>query len=161
MPDSLLDSFPCAAAVVDAHGRTITSNALWPAQPSVPPAAEPLRALRRKVLVIDDHPAMGTSLKLLLRAEHEVDAVTSAEAAWPLLETIRYDVILCDLMMPGVTGVDLYRRVFELHPSIAERFVFMTGGTTTASVHQFVVETQRKVLEKPFAPEALRAVLAG
>ncbi len=115
----------------------------------------------RRVLVIDDHTAMGTSLQLMLRGEHDVDAVTSAEAALERMEAVLYDVILCDVMMPGVTGMDLYRRVLEFNPRLAERFVFMTGGATTASVQRFLDSSRRRVLEKPFASDTLRAVLRG
>ena len=102
---------------------------------------------------------MGTSLQLMLRGEHDVDAVTSAAAALEKMEAVLYDVILCDVMMPGVTGMDLYRRVLEFNPRLAERFVFMTGGATTSAVQRFLDSSRRRVLEKPFAPETLRAVL--
>jgi two-component system NtrC family sensor kinase len=134
-----------------------TKEAAAPVRP--PPSAPPLPQRSRKVLVIDDHTAMGTSLQLMLRGEHEVDAVTSAEAALERMEAVLYDVILCDVMMPGVTGMDLYRRVLEFNPRLAERFVFMTGGATTASVQRFLDSSRRRVLEKPFASETLRAVL--
>ena len=146
-------------------GDTTFQVALPPADKQAveppPPAPAALVAAQapRKVLVIDDHTAMGTSLQLMLRGEHEVDAVTSAEAALERMESVVYDVILCDVMMPGVTGMDLYRRVLEFNPRLAERFVFMTGGATSASVQRFLDSSRRRVLEKPFASDTLRAVL--
>ncbi len=127
------------------------------ATPALGPPEPPQQS--RRVLVIDDHAAMGTSLQLMLRGEHEVDAVTSAAAALERMEAVLYDVILCDVVMPGVTGMDLYRRVLEFNPRLAERFVFMTGGATSAAVQRFLDSSRRRVLEKPFASETLRAVL--
>ncbi len=150
---------------VSKPGDTTFRVALPPAAETAPPpsAPRPQPAPKaeqpRKVLVIDDHPAMGTSLQLMLRGEHDVDAVTSAAAALEKMEAVLYDVILCDVMMPGVTGMDLYRRVLEFNPRLAERFVFMTGGATTSAVQRFLDSSRRRVLEKPFAPETLRAVL--
>ena len=136
--------------------KTEPPRAPDPAPPPLPPEQK-----SRRVLVIDDHTAMGTSLQMMLRGEHEVDAVTSAGAALERMEAVLYDVILCDVMMPGVTGMDLYRRVLEFNPRLAERFVFMTGGATSASVQRFLDSSRRRVLEKPFASETLRAVLRG
>lgn len=116
---------------------------------------------RRKVLVIDDHAAMGLSLKLMLNEEHDVDTVTDAQAALRLMWGGGYDVILCDLMMPGISGVELYRAVERESPELAKRFVFMTGGAGSSSAARFLEQTKLRVLEKPFRPEALRAVLAG
>ncbi len=127
--------------------------------PAVISAPERTAEVRRRVLVIDDHTAMGTSLQLMLRGEHEVDAVTSAAAALERMEAVLYDVILCDVMMPGVTGMDLYRKVLEFNPRLAERFVFMTGGATSSAVQRFLDSSRRRVLEKPFGFETLRAVL--
>lgn len=114
---------------------------------------------RRAVLVIDDHPAMTTSLKLMLALEHDVDTATDARTALQRLEASKYDVILCDLAMPKVSGIDLYREVERRDPALAARFVFMTGGATNAVARAFLEQTKLRVLEKPFTVEALHAAL--
>jgi DNA-binding NtrC family response regulator len=62
-----------------------------------------------------------------------------------------FDVVLCDLMMPDVSGMDLYERVAEARPELAARFVFVTGGAFTERARAFVDRVGLPVLEKPFA----------
>src|SRR4051794_3041819 len=63
--------------------------------------------LPRKVLIIDDHPGMGVSLRLLLEPEHAVETAVTPEAALALIDRQPFDLILCDLMMPGMSGLEL------------------------------------------------------
>lgn len=102
---------------------------------------------------------MATSLRLLLAPEHQVDTATSAEVAWEYLSTGEYDLVLCDLMMPGATGMELFHRTAKTRPHLSARFVFMTGGATSSAAQEFLARTRQRVLEKPFTPEQLQAVL--
>ncbi len=111
-------------------------------------------ASRGRVLVVDDDPAVGQALSRALENEHQIEHVVSARDA---LSRLRrgdgYDVVLCDLMMPDVTGMDLWETLRrEAHPSV-ERFVFMTGGAFTPRAREFVDDVSRSgkvVLDKPF-----------
>jgi two-component system NtrC family sensor kinase len=97
----------------------------------------------------------------MLREAFDVTVFTNAREA---LEVIRaghhYDAVLCDLMMPEVTGMDLYERVAELHPPSAERIVFLTGGAFTRRAEDFLRFVKNPRLEKPFDRAKLTAALA-
>jgi CheY-like chemotaxis protein len=100
-----------------------------------------------------------TSLRRALGREHEVLVAGSAGAAHELLATNTFDVILCDVYMPGVSGLDLHDQVMAKDPGIADRFVFMSGGIDD-SARTRLEATSRDVIDKPFAMSDLRALLA-
>jgi len=107
---------------------------------------------RGKVLVIDNEPEIGTAIGRLLRRVHDVAVETEAINALERLRAgERFDVILCDVQMPVMSGLEFHAAVHELDGSIAERIVFLTGG------HGEQVPTTR--LAKPFTVEDLRAVV--
>jgi CheY-like chemotaxis protein len=119
-----------------------------------------------RVLVIDDERAIGTSLAILLKGEHEVASVTRAADAIARLEAGEsFDVILCDLMMPEMSGMGFYRVLLERWPELAPRVVFLTGGAFTAASREFLERVPNARLEKPFEArrlyEAMRAVRAA
>ena len=125
-------------------------------QAAVEPAGRDPRAARsarprRRVLVIDDEPGLLASIGRSLAETHDVVTAPSGRAALEILGgDARFDAVLADLMMPDVTGMDLYERVRERHPGLEQRFVFMTGGAFTPRAQRFVAETQNCCLEKPF-----------
>ena len=73
----------------------------------------------------------------------------------------QFDVIVTDLRMPGLDGQALYREIERRWPSQAERVVFVTGDTLSASLHEFVAHSGRPVIEKPFLPEDVRRLVGG
>jgi len=125
------------------------------------PADKPALPVRRaKILSVDDEPRIGKILKQAL-AQHEVVDLTSAEQA---LERIRkgerFDLILCDLMMPHVTGMDFHAALAAEAPEQARRTVFLTGGAFTARAHEFLDQVANPRVEKPFNLAGLRALVA-
>ncbi len=113
-----------------------------------------------RVLVIDDEPAIGRSLGLLLGGEHTVECVTSARLALARLDAgERFDAIICDLMMPDMNGMEFHDEVIRVSPADAARIVFLTGGAFTATAREFLARVPNTVLEKPFDPRALRTAL--
>ena len=87
-------------------------------------------------------------------------AVYSAQAALDLMRSgRRFDVVLCDLMMPQITGMQLAAEVMTLDPAQAERMVFLTGGAFTASAREFLDSTTNRRMEKPFELKELRKVV--
>ena len=70
----------------------------------------------------------------------------------------KFDLILCDLMMPDMTGMDLHRELARLVPEQASRMIFLTGGAFTAKARRFLSETPKEHIEKPFDPANLRAI---
>jgi CheY-like chemotaxis protein len=115
---------------------------------------------RAKVLIVDDDPAVGSALKRALRFSNvtvvrsgprAVEAVSEADPP--------FDVILCDLMMPEMSGMDVYELLSKTQPAAAERMVFVTGGAVTARVREFLETVHRPSMLKPFDSEALRALV--
>lgn len=124
-----------------------------------------LRALdadtpRLRVLVVDDEPLVGRSIRRALR-EHEVSVVSSGRDAIDALmsDPDAFDVILCDLMMPEVTGMDVFEEVQARVPELARRFVFMTGGAFTPRARQFLEEMANDFVEKPFELRVVRELV--
>ena len=111
---------------------------------------------RATVLVIDDEPEVGVALRRLLH-EHEVTVTTTAREALGLIaEGRRFDVILSDLMMPQMSGMDLHDELARLSPSDAARMVFVTGGAFTPAAMAFLARVPNERLVKPFTAEAVR-----
>ena len=119
---------------------------------SPPPASRGTRRLR--VLIVDDEPPLATAVGRMLEEDHDVDVVTSGEAALVRLEAGEdYDAILCDLMMAGVGGMEVHARLLAGRPELARRVVFMTGGAFSAGAQQFLGEIANPCLDKPFTKE--------
>jgi CheY-like chemotaxis protein len=125
------------------------------------PQSVPMRARRRgRVLIVDDEPMIGHLVRRALGTEHDVTALTSAvEALDRIRSGERYDVILSDLMMPRMTGMDFYSALGDVAPDLVERIIFLTGGSFTPRARTFLEEAPNVRLEKPFDVPALRAVV--
>ena len=112
-----------------------------------------------RLLVIDDEPLVGRSIKRALKG-HQVEVVTGGAAAVALLAGEQhFDVIFCDLMMPNVSGMDVFERVSRTRPEIVSHFVFMTGGAFTARAKRFLEDTENEMLEKPFDLRLVREIV--
>jgi CheY-like chemotaxis protein/two-component sensor histidine kinase len=118
-------------------------------------------ALRRgRILVVDDEPLIGKALQRSMCEEHEVVALTSASQALEAITTgDRFDVILCDLMMPQMTGMDLHDALVRVAPEQARRMIFLSGGEFTERARAFIDTTSNQRLEKPFDIRQLRALI--
>jgi CheY-like chemotaxis protein len=68
-------------------------------------------------------------------------------------------MILCDLMMPEISGMDVYEALRLLDPTLLDHVVLMTGGAFTARAQQFLSEVDTLVLEKPFHPGQLHEIV--
>jgi CheY-like chemotaxis protein len=121
----------------------------------------PLSASRKgRLLVIDDEPQIGNTLRLLLDPDHEVVPVTSArEAIARLKAETSFDIIFCDLMMPGVSGADFYKELAAVAPEMLSRLVFMTGGVFSTQTNDFLQSVPNTCIEKPFDIAALLALI--
>jgi CheY-like chemotaxis protein len=111
------------------------------------------------VLVVDDEQAIGLAIRRVLAA-HDVTVVTTAQAALDLLAGGKeFDVVLSDLMMPGMSGMDLYREIVRRSPEVAKKVVFLTGGAFTAEAHAFLDGVGNERINKPFDSKALREMV--
>jgi len=123
-----------------------------------PPAIAPGR--RGQILVVDDEPLLRTALQRMFSPEHDVLAVTSGlEAIERVSDGQRFDVILCDLMMPEVTGMDLHAELLRLAPEQADKMIFMTGGAFTSRGREFLDRVQNPRVEKPFDITIIRGLV--
>jgi PAS domain S-box-containing protein len=131
-----------------------------PSTPEPPAVAAAPDARRLELLVVDDEIAIGRTLAIALADEFEVATATSGRAALAILAgEPRFDVVLCDLMMPDVSGMDVHERIARERPELAKRFVFVTGGAFTERARRFVDEVGLPVIEKPFDLTKLPALL--
>lgn len=129
-------------------------------RPPDPPTSSGTRRRPARVLVIDDEPLLGIAVKRALSREYEVVVLSDAADALPRLQAgERYDVVLCDLMMPRMDGIEFYRQLSATLPSEAGRIVFITGGALTARVESFFRQVPNVLLEKPVDLEGLRALV--
>ncbi len=117
---------------------------------------------RVRVLAVDDEPMITTAIRRILRADHDVDIATDGNQALGFLRGgAPYDLILCDLMMPQMTGMEFFERVKAQRPDHAERIVFMTGDAFTAAARTFLDEVPNQCIEKPFDSNYLRKLIGG
>jgi signal transduction histidine kinase len=125
-----------------------------------PPLPEPV--LKQRVLVLDDEATVGRALQRLLQAHCEVLVLLQGpEALTQVASGRRFDVILCDLMMPEMSGPRFYEELSRLAPEQAQRVIFMTGGAFTEQSRAFLANTGLPCLDKPIEPQRLRALLAA
>jgi signal transduction histidine kinase len=116
---------------------------------------------RARVLVVEDEPALGRMLPRLL-APHEVTVVDRAADALARIEAGEvYDAILCDLMMPEMTGMDFHDALLQGHPEVAARIVFMSGGVFTPAARAFMERVPNRRLDKPFDRVTLVRLVNG
>jgi CheY-like chemotaxis protein/two-component sensor histidine kinase len=146
-------------------GVGTTFRVVLPAAARSSSAADPGAAPRRmpsdiRVLLIDDEAAVGRAICALLAPEIEVTHVTRAVDALERLDAgDRYDVVLCDLMMPDMSGIELFVELRAKHPALARKVVFLTGGAFTEQASEFLSRTEHPPIEKPFTEAALRAAI--
>ncbi|MCM2324155.1 MAG: response regulator [Oligoflexia bacterium] len=118
-----------------------------------------------RVLVIDDEEGLRESIQFALASRHEVQV---AEGGRTALELIRgaeagqrpFDAILCDLMMPELSGMALFAVLEKENPRAAQRMIFMSGGAVTTESRQFLTGLEEgRVISKPFTLKDVRAAV--
>ena len=114
---------------------------------------------RARILVIDDFPVFGRTISRAL-TDHDVTVVSRAEEAFALLATSeRFDVVLCDLLMPEIGGRGVFERLKAEWPDLASKLIFMTGGAFTPESREFLAQSPQPILTKPFTADELRAAV--
>ena len=104
---------------------------------------------------------VGHAARRILGKLHDVDVVIAAKDGLSRLADNDYDLILCDLMMPELTGMDLHRELETKHPELATRVVFMTGGVFSPDAESFVRDPRHRVIHKPLDGDSLRRIVAN
>jgi len=124
------------------------------AEPEVEEAEE---AAKARILVVDDEPTVLSLVSRVLTGEgHEVETIDNADDALEMIESKRYHLILLDIKMPGMSGIELYKRIHKIAPSLARRIVFITGDVIGARTTAFLSRTKAHHIMKPFDAEQLK-----
>jgi len=150
------------------HGQGTRVVLTLPAAPMAASIAPPLETIpplssdrfRARVLVIDDEPAILRAFRRVLFS-HEVEIAASGLEAIQKLGESSFDVIFCDVMMPEMSGIEVYQQIHERFPGQEQRLVFMTGGAFAEPAAQFIEATSNPKLKKPFTGSSLRALVAS
>jgi signal transduction histidine kinase/CheY-like chemotaxis protein len=165
MSHTIVDSLGGSVSVESPPGRGTTFRVTLPAvmgqaAPASSTRAATQPARRARVLVVDDEPMMTRAVHRLLRSEHDVETTTDPVG---VVERVRagerFDVILCDLMMPAMTGMDVHEAVLAIDAEQARRMVFMTGGAFTTRAARFLENVDNPRLEKPIERAILTALI--
>ncbi|HTE55954.1 MAG TPA: response regulator [Kofleriaceae bacterium] len=129
-----------------------------PAPLPAPPSRELPPEQPARVLVIDDDPMVVASLRRVLRG-HDLTPAGSGRQALGILAQREFDVILCDIIMPEMSGIDFYWNLEAVSPEQCDRVLFMTGGALTDEVSQLIDSLGRAWLEKPFTAGRVRELV--
>jgi PAS domain S-box-containing protein len=147
-------------------GRGSTFRVTLPPVSIEAPGATPARpapeteAQGGRMLIVDDEPMILGALRRSFTSDYHVTCVGDGRKALERLRAgERYDVILCDLMMPEMTGMELYAELGRLAPEQRERVVFVTGGAFTPRAREFLERIPNARVEKPIDFQNLRLLL--
>ena len=112
--------------------------------------AKPGEAATARILVVDDEEMIGMILRRALRP-HDITVMSrAAEALARISGGARFDAILCDLMMPAMTGMEFHAALSERFPDQARAVMFLTGGAFSSETAAFLASVPNEQLEKPF-----------
>jgi CheY-like chemotaxis protein len=114
----------------------------------------------KRVLVVDDEPAILTAVHRALKSYDVVVTSSGAEALEHLQDGSHFDLILCDLVMPEMSGIELHRTLSARDATLGDKMVFMTAGAFTTEARDFLSKVRNPVLHKPFDTKTLRWILA-
>ena len=152
---------PAALVLLPASGAVEAAAEPPVASEQGPPLDAP-QAVRPRLLIVDDEKVIAGLLKRGLASEaYDVTAVHSGQAALIALGQERFDLVLCDFMMPEMSGEDVYREATRRWPELAPGFVFVTGGAFTPRGRQFLANVDAPIVEKPFRMHEVRKVVSA
>ena len=110
----------------------------------------------KAVLVVDDDEQLASALQWILRDENYlVDVAFDGEEALLKVKVHEYDAVICDVMMPRLRGDEFYVQAKKLRPSLANRFIFITGFAADSNIREFLSARRLKHLIKPFPIQEL------
>jgi DNA-binding response OmpR family regulator len=110
----------------------------------------------KAILVVDDDKQLASALQRILADDNFlVDVAFDGEEALMKVKAHEYNVVICDVKMPRMRGDEFYLKAREVRPSIADRFIFITGFATDPHVTFFLTRNEVKYLVKPFPIEGL------
>ena len=128
-----------------------------------PPHGTATKPPHSRLYVIDDEPSIRAAIRrFLTRRGWEVEEAEDGRVALKILlecDPNRYDVVMCDLRMPHLSGAELHRELLRKRPDLVQRLVFSTGDVASSEAANFLAESERPVIEKPFELARLEEML--
>jgi len=110
----------------------------------------------KAILLVDDDKQLASALQWILADEDFlVDVAYDGEEAMLKVKVNDYEAVICDLMMPRLRGDEFYLKAREIRPSLADRFIFITGFATDPKINDFLTGHDVKYLVKPFLVQGL------
>jgi len=121
---------------------------------------EPQKPRGAKILVVDDEAAILTFLsRLLSEWGHSVETINNANTALEKLNTERYSLVLLDIKLPGMSGIELYQHIEDIAPALARRVMFITGDIMEGTTRGFLEKTGAPYITKPLDIEVLKKTI--
>jgi PAS domain S-box-containing protein len=122
-----------------------------------PEVEETKKITKAKILVVDDEPVIRQLISQVLGEQgHTVETVDNAAGALKMVKSKRYRLILLDIKMPGMSGVDLYKQFQKIAPSLTKRVVFITGDVMGKRTIAFLDKAKTPYIMKPFDARELK-----
>jgi CheY-like chemotaxis protein len=111
---------------------------------------------------VDDEPSVRTLLRRILEgAGHRVDTAAGGTEALARVETHRYSLILMDVRMPGLNGIEVFHRIAQSGRSVGCGVVFLTGDVMDPETQELIGRTGAPVITKPFHTGEVLQLVAG
>jgi CheY-like chemotaxis protein/two-component sensor histidine kinase len=124
------------------------------------PVAQPEDEVMSEAFCEEESEMVGTALSRVLSSEHDVTCSNDARDAYDrLVRGEPFDIVICDLLMPDLTGMGLYDALLVAAPDVAGRMVFMTGGAFTPAARDFLERVRQPRIDKPFDVPRVRALI--
>lgn len=116
---------------------------------------------KKRILIVDDELLLLYSLRRMLEDLYDVTIALGGKKAIDLInkQNPPFDLIICDVSMPDINGVNLYLYVAQHHPGIEKRIIFMTGGPMSVYLDDFFVSNKTLCLAKPFEADKLQKII--
>jgi PAS domain S-box-containing protein len=155
-----VDRQPRRGAVFRVKLPVVRASGVWMAttSPLLPQSSAP----KGRALVIDDEVLLRRAFERTLKHHYDLVLAESAERAMAIVTSDRaFDLILCDLMMPGMSGMDWFAWLQAWDSELAARVIFVTGGAVTPQAREFVAHTSNPVISKPFESKDILRVALG
>lgn len=151
-----VDSAPGRGSVFRVVLPATVGSTQMASQVNTPPPTTPAR-----ILVVDDDALVAAAIRRVLSPPHRVEAILDPHAALDRIQASdEFDLVLCDVMMPEMSGMEFQERLSASAPGLARGMMFMTGGAFTEQARQFLHQSRNPRVDKPFDADDLRRRVA-
>ena len=115
---------------------------------------------KKKILVVEDEEVICQICRTVLEKEgFAVDIASDCRAAQKMINRYRYDLCLIDILIPEMSGRQLYQWLLKKHPRLSNKAVFCTGVAVEGNIKKFLEKSGCPVLLKPFSPDELISII--